>query len=103
MRQQIEDAANTTAGIYNTNQSDIRAFAVPLPPLVEQEQIRTLIDDPMSKIVAAEKLAATELTRSAALRQSILEDAYSGKFVPQNPANEPASALLDRIRQKRSA
>ncbi|MWB79869.1 hypothetical protein GLS40_17725 [Pseudooceanicola sp. 216_PA32_1] len=103
MRQKIEAAAKTTAGIYKINQNDIRAFTVPLPPLAEQEEIRAQIDDVMSKVVAAENLAATELTRSAALRQSILKDAFSGKLVPQDPADEPASALLDRIRQKRSA
>jgi hypothetical protein len=45
----------------------------------------------------------TELARSAALRQSILKDAFAGKLVPQDPSDEPAAELLARIRATRPA
>ena len=41
--------------------------------------------------------------RSAALRRSILERAFRGELVPQNPSDEPASVLLERIRAERTS
>jgi type I restriction enzyme, S subunit len=43
------------------------------------------------------------LRRSAALRRSILEQAFSGKLVPQDPSDEPASLLVERIATERAA
>ena len=42
------------------------------------------------------------LQRSEALRQAILKKAFSGRLVPQDPADEPASALLARLRAERT-
>ena len=56
--------------------------------------------------MSAERVAAwcqTELARSAALRQSILKDAFAGRLVPQDPSDEPAAELLARIRASRAA
>jgi type I restriction enzyme S subunit len=46
---------------------------------------------------------ANASARAASLRQSILKCALEGRFVPQDPADEPASVLLDRIRAEREA
>lgn len=43
------------------------------------------------------------LRRSEALRQSILHRAFTGKLVPQGPADEPATELLARLRAERAA
>ena len=51
------------------------------------------------------RLAAIERAaqrRRAALRRSVLERAFRGELVPQDPSDEPASVLLDRIRAKPS-
>ena len=76
---------------------------VPLPPVDEQHEIVTALEERLSEIAAASDISKTELTRSAALRQSILKDAFAGKLVPQDPSDEPATELLARIRASRPA
>lgn len=75
----------------------IRQIAVALPPPNEQEEIVRIAQQKQSQISALERLCETELKRSASLRQSILKDAFAGRLVPQDPSDEPASALLARI------
>lgn len=87
----------------NINLEILNAVAVPLPPSEEQAEIRDRIDEAFSTARFAEQACETELARSAALRQSILKDAFAGRLVPQDPADEPAAALLDRIQQTRAA
>ncbi len=58
------------------------------------------------RLLAADRLFATlnrQLARVNATRQSLLREAFSGKLVPQDPNDEPASVLLDRIRAAREA
>ena len=49
----------------------------------------------------AEATIDAELTRAERLRQSILKQAFSGKLVPQDPNDEPASVLLEKIRDEK--
>lgn len=84
------------------NLANFRRVAIPLPSCEEQAEIASLVDEHMSKISQLEEWCQTELTRSAALRQSILKDAFAGRLVPQDPADEPAAALLARIRAARA-
>lgn len=102
LRAQIERAAKTTAGIYKINQTDIRNFRVPLPSMEEQEEIADRANEAVSRIQILEACCRDELARSAALRQSILKDAFAGRLVPQDPDDEPAAELLARIRAERA-
>lgn len=82
----------------NYSLAQIRELAVPLPPLAEVVEIQNRLSQSLSIEDALSSQCETELTRSTALRQSILKQAFSGRLVPQDPSNETASALLDRIR-----
>ncbi len=73
--------------------------AVAFPPLAEQHRIVAEVERRFSVIQELEILVATNLTRAARLRQSILKRAFEGRLVPQDPNDEPAGALLARIKQ----
>jgi type I restriction enzyme, S subunit len=102
-RADIVDRAATTAGQYNLNLPALRALQIPLPPLDEQRRIVAEIEQRLSVIDAARAAIEAAQRRSAALRRSILERAFRGELVPQDPSDEPASVLLERIRAERAA
>ncbi|MBY6109971.1 restriction endonuclease subunit S [Halomonas sp. DP1Y21-3] len=85
------------------NGSKVKSFAMPLPSIDEMREIAARIGEAFSTAEALATWCQTELTRSAALRQSILKDALVGKLVPQDPDDEPASELLARIRAESDA
>ncbi len=87
----------------NLNLQIIKTVAVPLPPVKEQQSIQSLLSVHLE--AAREQLAATEtaLHQSSAQRQNILRAAFAGQLVPQDPNDEPASMLLERIRDQRGA
>ncbi|MBJ6720331.1 MAG: restriction endonuclease subunit S [Rhizobiaceae bacterium] len=101
VRQQIERDARTTAGIYKINQSHVSSFEVPVPPLKEQEKIVSLVEEKLSTTDFAIQQVIDQLRRTDLLKNSILQKAFSGQLVDQDAGDEPASALLDRIRAER--
>lgn len=102
MRRQIEKKARTTAGIYKISQRDVEEFVIPVPPLSEQQQIVAEVAELVSDIDASEVAVEHSLRRAARLRQSILKQAFEGRLVPQDPTDEPASVLLERLRAKQA-
>ncbi|MYB63293.1 hypothetical protein F4X73_01270 [Candidatus Poribacteria bacterium] len=74
---------------------------VPIPSLTEQEQIVFELERHLSVADEIEATLDAELKRAERLRQSILKQAFSGKLVPQDPNDEPASILLEKIRDEK--
>lgn len=103
VRQQIERDARTTAGIYKINQDHISQFTLPVPPIEEQRVIVSRVEEKLSEAESAIEQLSNDLQRGAALRQSILKKAFSGKLVAQDLDDEPASVLLERIRAEKEA
>lgn len=82
--------------------NDLRAILIPVPPLAEQERIVAEVERRLSIVEGVEATVAADLKRAERLRQAILQRAFSGKLVPQDPNDEPASVLLERIRAERT-
>lgn len=103
LRQSLESKAKSTAGHQRISLSDLREFRFPLPPLAEQHRIVAEVERRLSVIQQSEAAVEASLARAERLRQSILKQAFSGQLVPQDPNDEPASALLERIKAEREA
>jgi len=86
----------------NISKEKIIATLMPLPPLAEQRRIVAKIEELLPYIEnytqTETKLNALNTTFPTQLKKSILQQAVQGKLVPQNPDDEPASVLLERIR-----
>ena len=89
------------------NQEKMNAILIPLPPLAEQQRICAQIERLASKVEnyaeIEKKLSEFESTFPATLKKSILQYAVEGKLVPQDPNDEPASVLVERIAEERKA
>jgi type I restriction enzyme S subunit len=89
-------------GRPNLNAPTIESVPVPLPPFAEQLRINEHIAEVLSVIDKDHEQLNSALNKADRLRQAILKRAFEGKLVPQDPNDEPASALLERIRAERA-
>ena len=76
---------------------------MPLPPVAEQRRIVAEVERRLSVVDDLGMAVAANLRRAAGLRQAILKRAFEGKLVAEDPSDEPAGALLERVRSERSA
>ncbi|MBV6467968.1 MAG: hypothetical protein DCC43_01985 [Candidatus Brocadia sp.] len=85
------------------NYQQIRNLECVLPPILEQHQIVSEIEARLSVCDKLEETITTALRQGDALRQSILKKAFEGRLVEQDPNDEPASKLLERIKAEKAA
>ena len=93
------------AVVKNLNSDKVSGSLFPLPPLPEQHRIVSKIEELLPYITEYEKaeksLTALNKAFPDQLKKSILQQAVQGKLVPQDPNDEPASVLLERIRAEK--
>lgn len=109
LRQVIENIARSTSGVNNINSKELAALELPLPPLVEQQEIIRRVEQLFAYAETIEKQIDNALTRVNNLTQSILAKAFRGELTAQWRAENPelisgensAAALLKKIKDER--
>ena len=97
----FQNAGKQTTNLASINMTMLRIFPVPLAPANEQQEILSLLQLQLENLDRQEKSVALGLKQSAAQRKNILKAAFSGQLVPQDPNDEPARVLLERIQAER--
>lgn len=98
-------AAHGSAGLQHVTRGVFESTLIPLPPFAEQirivEKLNVLFPIVDHYSSAYDNLNNLQSAFPEALKKSILHEAVRGKLVPQNPNEEPASVLLERIRAEK--
>ena len=101
----IEDQADGTTKQKELATATIKAYLTPIPPLDEQRRILAKLSEVLPVVknygVVYDETTAMQEAFPESLKKSILQEAVQGKLVPQDPSDEPAEALLERIRAEK--
>ncbi|PMG76918.1 restriction endonuclease subunit S [Vibrio lentus] len=97
----LSEVMNQTAGQANVNGTKLGHLAIPLPPSAEQKALIDELSNEFDSVDRQVEATALGLKQSEAQRKNILKSAFSGQLVPQDPNDEPASELLERIKRER--
>ncbi|MGZ8131753.1 restriction endonuclease subunit S [Bordetella bronchiseptica] len=98
----FQTAGKQTTNLASINMSILRSFPVPVAPADEQKEILAQIQVQLDSLERQEEAIALATKQATAQRQNILRTAFAGELVPQDPNDEPASVLLERIRAERA-
>ena len=103
---QVSNICSSRVKMPKINQEELSTIVIPLPPLSEQHRIVAKIKELLPKVEeygkAQEALDKLNAELPERLKKSILQEAITGKLVPQDPNDEPASVLLDKIRKEKA-
>lgn len=102
-QQYFIDQGTQTTNLASISKRKVAALPVPIPPIDEAVEIVRLIDAAFTRADRLEAEASRARALLDRLEAAILARAFRGELVPQDPDDEPASVLLDRIRQSRAA
>ena len=101
----IEDQADGTTKQKELATATIKAYLTPIPPLDEQRRILAKLSEVLPVVknygVVYDETTVMQEAFPESLKKSILQEAVQGKLVPQDPSDEPAEALLERIRAEK--
>lgn len=98
----FQNAGKQTTNLASINMTMLRMFPVPLGPADEQRELLKQLEAQLEQLHRQEQAVVLGLKQSEAQRQNILRAAFTGQLVPQDPDDEPASVLLERIRAERA-
>lgn len=100
VRDDLDAVAPATAQ-KNINLAVLSQVAVPVPPASEQEALLLAISESLESVLSLDDAHGSSSDLMGKLNQSILAKAFRGELVPQDPNDEPATVLLERIRAAR--
>lgn len=98
----FQKAGKQTTNLASINMSMLRAFPVPVAPAEEQLEVLEQVKAQLDSLDRQEEATNLAMKQSNAQRQNILRAAFVGELVLQDPNDEPASVLLERIRAERA-
>ena len=101
--QKYVEVSATGSTIKNVSLKAMNRFLIPLPPLAEQQRIVDTIEAIFAQIDLLEQNKADLQTAIKQAKSKILDLAICGKLVPQDPADEPASVMLEKLRAEKEA
>ena len=101
----IENQADGTTKQKELATATIKAYLTPIPPLDEQRRILAKLSEVLPVVksygTVYDETTAMQKAFPERLKKSMLQEAVQGKLVPQDPSDEPAEALLERIRTEK--
>ena len=97
-KQLIEMTTGSAQGVINTTSAS--QVLIPIPSLEEQKEIIAKIEQGFTLIENTSQIVESSLQNLQTMKMSVLKQAFEGKLVPQDPNDEPASVLLEKIKLK---
>lgn len=92
-----------TTNIAHLSATRFKSVEFPIPPLDEQRAIVDYVSEQLAALARLQSAIESAQAKARTLRSSLLNDAFTGQLVPQDPDDETASLLLERISAERAA
>ena len=93
----LMSVASSTSGLYTLSTGKLRNVPVPVPTLAQQDEVVALLDEHDSRVANLQMALDLGGRRATVLKTATLADAFAGRLEPQDPGDEPAQVLLDRL------